>query len=346
VGAAALAGACLTGAAVACAALWLVRPGWIAEPTTESVPTTGAPVATTAIYASAGVPTVELASALRPHLARVEAEVDGAWVTGTGTWLDGSSVIVAAPLVSGAASVAVTGEDRRRLDATVEAEDAATGLSIVVVGSSSPTVPAPPPAAAARVGQPVAVVSARSATGTVPDQRVVPTSVSAVGVRATVGETVLHDAIQLARALPDDALGAPVVDADGRLVGIVVATSDAQGMAIAVPAAAALEAAEALAEEGTVRRAWLGVEATDVDPAVAKLLGVAGGARLTAVDPTSPAAAAGLAEGDVVTAVGEVEVLDASDLVMAIRTGRPGEQVEVRWHRGDLEGATEVVLGG
>jgi putative serine protease PepD len=347
----ALAGACLTGAALACGALWLTRPTWVSE-TTSAPPRAAAsisPPSTVASYAAAGVPTVALADALAPHLVAVQAQVDGTWRSGTGVRLaDANAILVAAPLVEGAGFIAVT-VGGRRTGATLAGTDPATGTAIVVLASAAtssfPTDRALL-ASPTRAGEAVAVVGVRAGEDGSDDQRVVPTSVSATGLRASVGDLVLHDALQLDRTLPADALGAVVVDASGHLVGVVVATGDADGMAVAVPGRAALVAAADLLDDGEVRRAWLGVEAADVDPATATVLDIAGGALVTSVQGSSPAAAAGLRSGDVITRIGELEVDDASDLVLAIQAGRPGEELEVRWQRGADAQEASVTLGG
>src|SRR5690606_35414343 len=111
----------------------------------------------------------------------------------------------------------------------------------------------------------------------------------------------------------------------GELVGVVLVVADDDGLALVAPAGELLAAAHQLAEGGEVRRAWLGVQATDLDVAIATNVGVAGGAAITSVQDRAPAASAGLAPGDAVVAVGDVAIHDASDLEMAIRSLRPGE---------------------
>jgi len=177
-------------------------------------------------------------------------------------------------------------------------------------------------------------------------QRVVTASVSATGVRTTVDPLVLHDAVQLDRAVPADARGGVVVDGDGNLVGIVLAESGADDLAVVVPADDALEAARDLRDDGKVQRAWLGVRAVDLDPSAAKLYGVPGGARLTDVEDGSPAAEAGMLRDDVITDVDGTDIDDASDLVVSLREWEPGDEVEITWHRGTKTGTTEITLGG
>ena len=105
-------------------------------------------------------------------------------------------------------------------------------------------------------------------------------------------------------------------------------------------------AARSLRDDGTVHRAWLGVRAVDLSPAEAKLLDVSGGATLSEVTEGSPAAKAELAVGDVITELDGQEISGASDLVVALRSWTPGDEVAVTWRRGTDEGQVTVTLGG
>ena len=128
------------------------------------------------------------------------------------------------------------------------------------------------------------------------------------------------------------------------LIAIVAALPACGGAA--TPAEALVEVATDLRDHGVVRRAWLGVRAVDLDPAAATVLAVAGGARITRVSPDSPAADAGLEVDDVVVAVGDLEVDDASDLVVALRAHEPGDQVSVQYRRGATSASCTAVLAG
>lgn len=338
----ALAGAALGGAAIACGVLWLTRPGWVRETTTGAPRAASAP---SVEYVAAEVPTRELAEALAPDLVRVEAKTGSGWTTATGLWLDSTRVLVVAPVVEGAAAFAVTDASQRRSTAQLSGVDKTTEAAVLTVEGtgSTRTTPLGSPAAP---GQAVAVIGARGGSTSAEGQRVVPTSVSTTGVRAAVGTVVLHDALQLDRSLPDDALGAVVVDADGHLIGLVVDVDDDDHLALVVPAVEVIEAGRQLAETGEVRRAWLGVQAVDLDPGSSQSEGLDGGAVVTSVQPGSPAATAGIAAGDTIREIDGTEVHDASDLVLAIRRGHPGDRVEVRWWRDGEETAAQVDLGG
>ena len=68
-------------------------------------------------------------------------------------------------------------------------------------------------------------------------------------------------------------------------------------------------------------------------------------ARLGEIEADSPAAAAGLQEGDIVTKVDDDQVIDATGLTAAIRGNAPGDTVTITYQRDGDEQTTEVTLG-
>lgn len=97
--------------------------------------------------------------------------------------------------------------------------------------------------------------------------------------------------------------GGPVLSTAGEVIGVAVATGERPGeLSFAVPAARVREILEPLKRDGVVKRAWIGVLARPVTRQLAEQLGLpaAGGALVTEVKPTSPAAKLGLRPGDVI----------------------------------------------
>jgi serine protease Do len=120
--------------------------------------------------------------------------------------------------------------------------------------------------------------------------------------------------------------GGPLVDIDGRVIGVNTAVNTGgQGISFAVPSNLARRICAQLREHGRVTRGWIGVLSASVavtDPGA----GDAAGARVTAVLPGSPAEAAGLAVGDVIVAFAGRAVKDDRDLqfqVAEAAVGRP-----------------------
>ncbi len=73
-------------------------------------------------------------------------------------------------------------------------------------------------------------------------------------------------------------------------------------------------------------------------------MGVRGGAEVRGVMPGSPAERSGLRNGDVITSVGGERVRSSSDLVVALRTHKPGEVVLVGYWRSGRNYKAEVTI--
>ena len=126
-------------------------------------------------------------------------------------------------------------------------------------------------------------------------------------MRARTGR-LLDNVLQTDAALNPGNSGGPLVDARGEVIGVNTAVIlPAQGICFAIAAATAERVAVALIHEGRVRRAWLGVggEAVPLPRRVVRHFALAhsSGVRVDAVEPESPAAAAGFTPGDIVVAL-------------------------------------------
>lgn len=140
-----------------------------------------------------------------------------------------------------------------------------------------------------------------------------------------------QDFIQTSAPINPGNSGGALVDAEGRLVGINTAVrADGAGIGYAVAGNLARFVAESLIERGTVIRGYVGAVGEDVPFADAVRLGAARGqaARITQVTEGSPAARAGLREGDLVTAVNAYQVSGWSDLRLTISGLRPGTKAD------------------
>ena len=70
-----------------------------------------------------------------------------------------------------------------------------------------------------------------------------------------------------------------------------------------------------------------------------------GGASVTSVRPGSPAADAGLKTGDVITKVGDTTIQSDADLIRAIRSHNPGDDVTITYTRDGTSAQAKVTLG-
>jgi putative serine protease PepD len=150
--------------------------------------------------------------------------------------------------------------------------------------------------------------------------------VSVGGNRAASEATVLN-ALQTDAAINPGNSGGPLVDMEGKLIGInsAIATTGAEGGSIGVgfsiPVNQAKRVAEELERTGKATRAQLGVGVGD-EPNVS-------GARIRSVEPGSPAEKAGIKAGDLVLRFGGQRILSGEGLQAAVRSRTPGETVEV-----------------
>jgi serine protease Do len=144
--------------------------------------------------------------------------------------------------------------------------------------------------------------------------------VSALGralpVRSGRAGRVIEDVIQTDAALNPGNSGGALADSDGNVVGISTAVAGI-GLGLAVPVNATTRRIVAtLLADGRVRRAYLGVVGVPapVPAQVAERAGQREGLRLVEVVPGSPAAKAGLRNGDLVLTVGRKQITDAQGI--------------------------------
>ncbi len=148
-------------------------------------------------------------------------------------------------------------------------------------------------------------------------------------------------------AVPDPRQdGGPLLDGNGNVIGVVVAAGSAAPgvVALSMTAAANLVVA-ATGGGGATTAPVLGVQSEVIDPATAAAAGLPVGALVLSVTPAGPAAAAGLAPGDVVTAVGTT-VLDATHPLDPTVLGlAPGQQVTLTVFSNGRSKALQLTVG-
>jgi putative serine protease PepD len=118
-----------------------------------------------------------------------------------------------------------------------------------------------------------------------------------------------------------------------------IATAGSQGsvgIGFAVPSNTVSQVLPQLEQGSAPERAYLGLSTA---PAAG------GGAEVAQATPGGPAAAAGIAAGDVVTEVDGEPVQDPEDVARAIEDDQPGEQVRITVTRGGAERSLDVTLG-
>ncbi len=137
--------------------------------------------------------------------------------------------------------------------------------------------------------------------------------------------------------------GGPLVDADGKVVGITTAVrSDGQGLAFAIPAQMARRFLEEVWTHGRVRHTRLGIKA---DNAVdGELPGRGSAVRITEVEEAGPAAKAELAPGDFILAINDSPVSRVSDVAYLTQLHGVGARLTITVKRGQLPAEQVLVI--
>ena len=170
------------------------------------------------------------------------------------------------------------------------------------------------------------------------DRTVTAGIISATG-RTHVGLATYEAFIQTDASINPGNSGGPLLNLDGRVVGINTAiVSSGQGIGFAIPITMARDIMTQLIARGRVVRGWLGVVIQDLTPELAASFGVKedAGVLVAEVMKDGPAAAAGLKPGDVITGFGGSPIKDVTDLqkrVAAVEPGRPAPITVMRDHK-------------
>jgi len=146
--------------------------------------------------------------------------------------------------------------------------------------------------------------------------------------------------IQTDAAINPGNSGGPLVSMHGAVVGISTAIIPyAQGIGFAVPASTAHWVAAVLTKKGMIERPYVGIAARSeqLTPPLSQLAGQLRAVRVITVGSGTPAAAAGLRDGDVLFACNDEPVASVDDLqkVMVLANAR---EVRVRYVRGEQRG--------
>ncbi len=152
-----------------------------------------------------------------------------------------------------------------------------------------------------------------------------------------------EDFIQTDAAINPGNSGGPLVDLEGRVVGINTAVAMpadvSNGLGFAIPSSMVERVVESLLVHGRVIRGFLGIDPTLIEPMDAQAAGLPDGAavRVSRVIADSPAAQAGLLAGDVLLAIQERDVHATADLFASIAELTPGSEIVVRvWRAGEV----------
>lgn len=267
---------------------------------------------------------------------------------------DDGHVVTNAHVVEGADTVTVTLKDGRQLEGKVLGYDTTTDVAVIKVNEPDlPNVTVSdsnqlrPGDWAIAIGNPLGldntvtagIISATGRTSSevgVPDKRV--------------------DFIQTDTAINPGNSGGPLLNADGKVIGMNTAIiQGAQGIGFAIPINTVQAIADELIETGKVEHTYLGVQMVELTPELSEQLKndpnspmnptVDEGILIMRVMPNSPAARAGLRVGDVIIEIDSTPITTATDLQEKVADRSVGDTLRIQVLRGDESLVINAELG-
>lgn len=161
------------------------------------------------------------------------------------------------------------------------------------------------------------------------------------------GELAYINAIQTDAAINPGNSGGPLINAAGQVIGVNSAIASLApsfsgeagsiGLGFAIPINSAKRIAEEIIQTGSAKTPIIGVTLDT------RYTGE--GAKVSEVTGDGPAEAAGIRPGDIITGINGRTTLDATELVVAVRSYAPGDVVEVAYDRNGREASASVTLG-
>jgi S1-C subfamily serine protease len=181
----------------------------------------------------------------------------------------------------------------------------------------------------------------------------------------TSRQNIIRDMIQTDASINPGNSGGPLLDAQGRMIGINTMiyspTGGSVGIGFAVPVNTAKRVVAELISYGKVRRGWIDASVVQLFPALVRYadLPVSAGLLVSRTRRNGFAEKAGIRQGsepirygssviylggDIITSVDGMKVESLADLYSALEDNKPGETVMVEYIRGGKSGKTEITL--
>jgi serine protease Do len=249
--------------------------------------------------------------------------------TGSGFVISSDGLIVTNNHVVEGANTVTVNLDGRTYTAEVKGTDSATDVALIQIdaGRKLPYLELGD-SDALRVGEWIMVVGSPLQL----DQTVTVGVVSAKGRSLGVLDTSFENFIQTDAAINFGNSGGPLVNLQGKVVGIATLINwGAENIGFAVPVKTLEQILPQLQEHGEVHRGYLGVSIQTVDYEIAEAFGLdePRGVLVNQVVAGGPGAQAGLEHGDVILKVDGQEVADTRFLIDYVSAKGPGESVAI-----------------
>ncbi|WZO97205.1 trypsin-like peptidase domain-containing protein [Isosphaeraceae bacterium EP7] len=249
-------------------------------------------------------------------------------------------------VVEGAEKLVVTFHDGTELPAKVVGTDPETDVAVIKVDSSEYRAMLRGNSSKLRVGEWILAVGSPFGLS-----QTVTAGIISATERNEIGINPFEAFIQTDAAINPGNSGGPMVDMNGRVVGInsaiVTGTRSNAGVGFAIPIDMASELADKLIRDGKVNRARMGVGLEVLTPILAKQLGLDSKTKGIVVDQVlkgSPADKAGLKVGDVILSFNGEPVLSRASFRIKVSSSDTGKAYDLGYFREGENSKTSVTL--
>ena len=258
-------------------------------------------------------------------------------------WSADGIIVTNNHVIEGASKITINFNDGRQMDARLIGVDPDSDLAVLRVSANNLTAAPIGTSSDLLIGETVVAVgnpfglSGSVTTGVV--------SATGRSVPSKEQGRTFTDFIQTDASINPGNSGGPLLNIDGRVIGINTAIyAQAQGIGFAIPVDRAKKVIQDLLRYGQVRSAWIGAVTATVTPEEARRLNLRAtkGAVVSRVFEGSPAAAAGLRTGDVITAVAGKPVDSREAFSTYTSTLASGQPVSLSVARGGSQQNVQV----
>jgi len=280
-------------------------------------------------------------------------EVEEPQASGSGVIIDEKGYIVTNNhVVEEAQRLDVIYADGSKEEATLVGADKYSDLAVIKVDGAVPAMAELGDSSTLQPGEPVTAIG--SPLGDFKGTVTVGV-VSALDRRLDTGQGyMMENLIQTDAAINPGNSGGPLINALGQVIGIntaivgrsTYAGTVAEGLGFAIPSNTVKAVAQQLIEKGYVERPYLGIEYATITPRLASAYDLPAdqGVYVQRVASGSPAAAAGLREGDIITAINDQTIDEDNPLTNVLWRFHVGDEVRLTVLRQGEELSVDVTL--
>ncbi|MEI8268357.1 MAG: trypsin-like peptidase domain-containing protein [Acidimicrobiaceae bacterium] len=307
----------------------------------------------------------KLVQRLLPSVVSIDVQGNGGEDQGTGMIISSNGLVmtnnhvIAAATFGGSITVTRSGSTKK-LPATLIGTNPINDVALIRINNIS-GLPAVSFGNSKKLSVGDAVVAIGNALGLAAGTPTVTTGiVSALGRTVTASSSMstetLNDMIQTDAAINPGNSGGPLLDASGNVIGMNTAVagtladgSSAQNIGFAIPAATIQSLLKSLLAGQTVvnHGAYMGIEMESLTPSLQQQYGfsVASGAVIMSVISGTPAASAGLLQGDIIVGINGTTIGGGADVQQVISSHHPGDVITISIVRGTKHLSIKLTLG-